>query len=70
MEANVMEKEKTVRKLDAEELETASGGIELRTRRLCPDCGQNLFQRYVVFPRHRYVYYCEHCRKTIRDMDD
>ena len=58
--------EEALSSLSAEELEKVNGGVAMRSSRLCPVCGDNLTYRYVVFPFHKYEFFCGKCNRTVK----
>ncbi len=56
--------------LSAEDLEGVTGGVEMRTTKTCPTCRENLLKRYVVFPFHKYRYFCPVCNQYRDDVEE
>ena len=56
--------------LSVDDLEGVTGGVEMRTTRICPTCKENLRRRYVVFPTHKYRFFCPICNQYRDDVDE
>lgn len=56
--------------LSVDDLEGVTGGVEMRTTRICPTCKENLLRRYVVFPTHKYRFFCPICNQYRDDVDE
>ncbi len=56
--------------LSVEDLEGVTGGVEMRTTKICPTCLKNLLRRYVVFPVHKYRYFCPVCNQYRDDVEE
>lgn len=56
--------------LSVEDLEGVTGGVEMRSTRICPTCKENLLRRYVVFSVHKYRYFCPVCNQYRDDVEE